>query len=313
MHLEHGAITPECVAITFGAAGLGLAAAAVAARRQTRVPGRATLAAGLGALVFAAQALNVPVLPGISGHLVGGALLAWTLGPGIGAWTMAVVLLLQALMLGDGGLTSLGANVLNMALLPSALVALARRMTSANSSGWRTQAIAGLVAATSVPLAALLIVGETAAFRPAVELAGWSDFSGRMLATHLWIGLAEGGLTLGAIACLARLERAPARAPSWATLAAACLAVVLVPWSSTLPDGYEAAVEQAGWQRVLADSSGWIVETQATIANFCLSHAPEQLVVALAAILTGAGALIISLWGQNPGGAVRYSAAGHPQ
>ena len=313
MHLGNEALTPECAAITFGAAGLGLLAAAFAARRQPREAGRATLAAGLGALVFAAQALNVPVLPGISGHLVGGALLAWTLGPAVGAWTMTAVLLLQALMLGDGGLTVLGANVLNMALLPSALVALARRTASANSGEWRTQAFAGLVAASSVPLAALLIVGETAAFRPATELVGWSDFAGRILAMHAWIGLAEGGLTLGAIVCLTRLEQASARSASLATLTAGALAVAMVPWSSTLPDGYEAAAEQAGWQRLLAEGGGWLANVQASIADFCLGVASEQIVIALATLLTAAAALIISFWAQSPGGVSRYSAAGHVQ
>src|SRR5262245_45383505 len=156
MHLGNGAITPECVVLTMSATAAGLATAAAAARANLNRD-KLLLAAGLGGLIFAAQAVNVPVWAGISAHLVGGVLLARMLGPGLGACTMALVLALQALVLGDGGVAALGANVLNMALLPAGLVALANRRSTA-----ATAALAGL----AVPLAAALIVLETALFRP---------------------------------------------------------------------------------------------------------------------------------------------------
>jgi ABC-type Co2+ transport system permease subunit len=77
MHLGNGAITPECVAITLSAASAGLGLCAWSARREARPLSKLGFAAGLGAFVFAAQAVNVPILPGISAHLVGGVLLAW--------------------------------------------------------------------------------------------------------------------------------------------------------------------------------------------------------------------------------------------
>src|SRR5262245_21331456 len=100
MHLGNGAITPECVALTMCGGAAGLAAAALTLRREASRE-KLLLAAGLGSFVFAAQALNFPVWAGISAHLVGGVLLAWTLGPGLGAWTMALVLTVQTLALGD--------------------------------------------------------------------------------------------------------------------------------------------------------------------------------------------------------------------
>ncbi len=63
MHLGNDAITPECVALTLGAAGTGLAAAAIGMRREPLSRQKLALAGGLGAAVFAAQAINVPVLP----------------------------------------------------------------------------------------------------------------------------------------------------------------------------------------------------------------------------------------------------------
>ena len=60
------------------------------------------------AFVFAAQMVNFPVLPGVSGHLLGGVLSAVMLGPWGGAFVLAAVLLVQALLFADGGITALG-------------------------------------------------------------------------------------------------------------------------------------------------------------------------------------------------------------
>ena len=123
MHLGNGAITPECAALTYGQqrrpdwrlVRRRCERSGVSRAKSCNWPRR------LGCLVFAAQAINVPVAPGTSAHLVGGVLLAWLLGPGLGAWTMALVLAVQAMLLGDGGMAALGANVLNMAILPAGM------------------------------------------------------------------------------------------------------------------------------------------------------------------------------------------------
>ena len=250
MHLGNGAITPECVVLTVSAGAAGLAAAAAAARADLVKRDKLLLAAGLGALVFAAQAVNVPAWAGVSAHLVGGVLLASLLGPGLGACTMALVLAVQACLLGDGGVAALGANIVNMALLPAALVALAKG---------RSTIVMALLAGLSVPLAAGLIAIETALFRPAAELAGWSSFAALLIGTHLWIGVLEAGCTAGVIAALSRLTEPAAMQPRYALRTAAwCLAAALVliaiwPLSSGLPDGYEASALASGQERLLAD------------------------------------------------------------
>ena len=71
----------------------------------------------MAAFIFAAQMLNFPVMGGTSGHLLGGVLAAVMLGPYAGAVTISVVLIVQCLIFQDGGLTALGANILNMALI----------------------------------------------------------------------------------------------------------------------------------------------------------------------------------------------------
>jgi cobalt/nickel transport system permease protein len=257
MHLANGAITPECAVLTYGAAATGLAASAAFARRESLTAEKFLWAAGLGALVFAAQTVNVPIWPGISAHLVGGVLLAWILGPSVGALTMAAVLAIQSLALGDGGIAALGANILNMALLPAILVAMARRLIEANPLR-NQETTAGLTAALAVPLAAALIVLETSIFRSNTQLTGWSGFATAMIVTHLWIGLLEGVVTVALVAALSRLTAHATfgikpRPAIYCLLAAMLLTVAGWQWSSSLPDGYESAAINSGQQHLLSE------------------------------------------------------------
>jgi cobalt/nickel transport system permease protein len=246
MHLGNGAITPECVALTYGSAVAGLSAASVAIRRTGLTAGKLEWAAGLGCIVLAAQAVNVPVAPGFSGHLIGGVLLATLLGPALGTWTMAVVLAIQAVLLGDGGVAAWGANVINMALLPAAMAALGQRLGHISVGSRRALAITGVFAAIAVPAGAALIVAETTLFRSAGEMAGWTTFAAAMFWTHAWIGLLEGMATVALVAAIAPVVAPCNRERSWRMAflgggAALAIAALLLPISSGLPDGYEAA------------------------------------------------------------------------
>jgi cobalt/nickel transport system permease protein len=80
---------------------------------NTRIP----LLGVMGAFVFAAQMINFPVGVGTSGHLVGGALLAYTLGAAPAVLVMTVIIAIQAFVFQDGGVLALGANVFNMAVV----------------------------------------------------------------------------------------------------------------------------------------------------------------------------------------------------
>lgn len=71
----------------------------------------------MSAFIFAAQMLNFPVIGGTSGHLLGGVLASVLLGPYAGAIVLACILTVQCLIFQDGGITALGANILNMALI----------------------------------------------------------------------------------------------------------------------------------------------------------------------------------------------------
>ncbi len=71
----------------------------------------------VGAGIFAAQMLNWPIPGGTSAHFVGGAIAGILLGPYAGCLSMVSVLTIQCLVFGDGGITALGANIFNMAIV----------------------------------------------------------------------------------------------------------------------------------------------------------------------------------------------------
>lgn len=251
MHLGNGAITPGCAAVGFAAATAGLGLAAVTIRKMG-LDRRQMLTAGvLGAGVFAAQMINVSILPFSSAHLVGGVLLAWVLGPALGALTMAVVLALQALLLGDGGAMALGVNVINMGLMPAGLVAVARYWLKKDAGLTGRALTAGGLGGLAVFAAAGLILGEVYLFRTPGQLTGFAAFAGQMLGIHAVIALAEAVLTVGLLSVLSaltlsgeiRLSRPRLVGTGLVSLGLVTLAL---PLASRMPDGYEASAERSG-------------------------------------------------------------------
>jgi ABC-type Co2+ transport system permease subunit len=137
----------------------------------------------------------------------------------------------------------LGANIINMAILPAASVAFLKQQAHLRESNIGVAIASGL----SVILAAALIVGETALFRPAADLSGWPAFAAQMLAAHVWIGLFEAAISLAVLSLVASFSRRYASRPALLGIATlALLAAMFLPLSSSLPDGYEAAAEASG-------------------------------------------------------------------
>ena len=120
MHIPDAVLDPRVAALTgvVGAAGLGYGLKAVEGQLKERTT---SLMGMMAAFIFAAQMVNFPVGPGVSGHLLGGVLAAVMLGPWAGAVVIAAVLIVQCFLFGDGGLTALGANFVNMGLIGSVL------------------------------------------------------------------------------------------------------------------------------------------------------------------------------------------------
>src|SRR6188472_2021225 len=119
MHIANGIVNGP-VSAAFGGIALAALSVAVAKGRADLDDRLAPMAGLVAAFIFAVQMLNFPVLPGVSGHLLGGALAAMLVGPFVGALCVSVVLVVQCLLFADGGLTALGLNITNMALLGTA-------------------------------------------------------------------------------------------------------------------------------------------------------------------------------------------------
>lgn len=128
--------------------------------RDANAQKMAYLGAG-SAFSFLIMMFNVPTPGGTTAHGVGGALIALLLGPQYATVAVSVALLLQALLFGDGGLITFGANCFDMAfVLPFAawgLYALLRRVLR---SGWGERAATFLAGYVGLTLAALCVALE---------------------------------------------------------------------------------------------------------------------------------------------------------
>ena len=199
MHIPDGFLTPEVAAVcavpAIGAVGYGLRRAS-RELDERRVP----LLGVTAAFVFAAQMLNFPVAGGTSGHFLGVALAALLLGPWLASVVLAVVLGVQSFVFADGGVTALGANILNMgvigALVVGGLMVGAQRVLPQRRGAFL--AVAGVGAWLAV------MAGATAT---AVELA----ISGTvplgtvlpaMLGVHTLIGVGEAVITVAAVSAV---------------------------------------------------------------------------------------------------------------
>jgi len=173
-------------------------------RAATELDDRVAPLAGLtAAFVFAAQMVNFPVAGGTSGHLLGGALAAVLIGPWAGTIAVAVVLVVQALLFADGGLTALGLNVLLISIVPAfvgyATFKVARTVLPTNAGG--VGLAAGVGAFVSVPVAAALF-SVLFAVGGAVDLSFGTVLSA-MVGVHLLVGIGEAVITASVVTAVA--------------------------------------------------------------------------------------------------------------
>jgi cobalt/nickel transport system permease protein len=157
---------------------------------EEKIPIVAVLAAG----IFALQSFNLPVSMGTSGHLVGGALAAIVLGsPFAAVFILALVLIVQGVLFGDGGITTMGANIINMGVIGGFV------------GFYSFKGVMGMT--KSMPLAAFLAAWLAClipALAASVEMfaAGTFPLVAGMMAMgiyHAIIGVVEGVVTVGVI------------------------------------------------------------------------------------------------------------------
>ena len=259
MHVPDGLINAG-TSIGAGVAAAGGLVTAVRGKLEA-LDSRLPLAGLTAALIFALQMLNFPVLPGVSGHVMGGALAAILLGPRLGMMAVSVVVIVQAVLFADGGLTALGINVINMAILTTL-------------SGWvvfrvfATLRVPGLLAAAIASWAS--VVASAGGFVLEYSIGGTGGVDAGtllppMLGVHAVIGIGEGLITAAVLGAVAARRpdivvgfggaKAGARGLSGRTAggfvlggmaAAAALIVFLAPLAAPTPDGLEAVASDIG-------------------------------------------------------------------
>jgi cobalt/nickel transport system permease protein len=194
VHVPDGFLDAPTSVATGVVAASAVAVSLLGARRE--LDDRTAPMAGLVAtFVFAAQMINFPVGAGTSGHLMGGALAAVLVGPWTAVLCLSVVLVVQALLMADGGVTALGTNITVIGIVTvvvgwGVFVILRRLLPSRTSLVAPAAAVAALV---SVPAAALAFTGLFAVGGNApVDMGAVLT---AMLGWHTVIGIGEAVVT----------------------------------------------------------------------------------------------------------------------
>jgi cobalt/nickel transport system permease protein len=262
VHIPDGFVNlPTAVAT----GGVAVSAVAYSLRRTGREMGDRTvpLLGVTAAFIFAAQMLNFPIAAGTSGHFLGATLAAILLGPWAATLVMTAVLLVQALGMADGGITALGANVLNMGVVA---------VMAGYGFFWVLKRIlphsrTGLMVAAAVA-SWFSVVGAAAAASAELATSGTMPLGfalPAMVSVHMIIGLGEALLTtaiLGAVlaarpelvrgfAGAGMPERTTSRSQVWsfvvgAIVVAAALALFIAPFASHAPDGLQRVAAGTG-------------------------------------------------------------------
>ena len=200
MHIPDGFINAP-TSLAAGAVAAGWVGVSLRRAAQTLQERQAPLAGLVAAYIFAVQMLNFPVAAGTSGHLLGGVLAAVLVGPWAGCICVAVVLVVQSLF-ADGGLTALGLNITNMAVVGVfggwAVFRLLRRALPATKTS--VVVASGIAAGVSVVLAASAFVLEYAIGCAGIAPVG--TVFAAMVGVHTLIGIGEGiitALTVGVV------------------------------------------------------------------------------------------------------------------
>lgn len=311
MHAPDGFLNAGTAVVT-GVISVVVVGFALRQSRQQLKDKAIPLAGITAAFIFAAQMFNFPVAAGTTGHLLGGALAAILLGPSVGTIVVTIVVVVQALAFADGGLTALGYNVLNMAIIPAyggyAVFRVFRRMFPQTSGG--VIGATGLAAWASVVMSAVAfsiqwLFGATAP-------VSFDDVFVAMVGVHALIGIGEGlisALAVGAVLAsrpdlvygardleqsqLAETKVGTRTFVLGGVLVALVFAAVVSQFAVDNPDGLESVAEETGFiesaeDHALADS---IFADYATagISNETLSLAIAGIVGTVVTLLVAAG------------------------
>ncbi len=213
----------------------------------------------MSALIFVLQMINFPIAAGTSGHLLGGALAVIVLGPSLGIICISIVVVIQSLLFADGGLSALGINVLNMAIITSLVgwltISLWKKFFGeANISILSGSIVAGIL---SVVFSSIAFVFEYALGGTVSVPLGSVLIA--MLSSHLLIGLGEGIITALIVSLLLRVRsdlvyvktnenKENNKSSFYGLFIFLLLCLTLAtPYASSSPDGLESVANDFGF------------------------------------------------------------------
>jgi cobalt/nickel transport system permease protein len=203
MHIPDGYLSPAtCAALYGGAAPFWYVALK---RVQTALHTRlAPLLSLFAAFCFVIMMFNLPLPGGTTGHAVGIGLAAVVLGPWASMLAVSIALIIQALFFGDGGITAIGANCFNMAIVGSLVSYAVYRAVAGRAAitSSRRVVAAGLAGYTAINVSALF-----AAIEFGIQPLLYRDASGAPLYCPYPIGITIPAMMIGhlTIAGLAEL------------------------------------------------------------------------------------------------------------
>lgn len=245
MHIPEQMMNGAVCPVTAGIAVTGLALAGYAALKTKKKPSPFLFAA-VAAFIFAAQMLNFPIGGGTSGHYLGAAFAAIALGTPFGILAMALIVALQAVVFSDGGLTVLGANIVNMSIVGAGLAGILYSMFFRKNEN----ALSRLSGVFFVSFLSVIAAASLCSFELSISTAGSAgDIFSAMMKPHSLIALAEASATVVFAAVFSGIKL-QSNDRMWnkslIILAAFIMALILSPFASSFPDGLESAAENLG-------------------------------------------------------------------
>lgn len=206
MHIPDGYLGPTTYATMFAATVPFWAIASARLNKTLKAKQAPYLALG-AAFSFIIMMFNIPIIGGTTGHATGAALIAILLGPWAAMISVSVALIIQALLFGDGGITAIGANCFNMAVLGVFVGYGVYRLIAGNSElTSRRRLTAGALAAyvslnvsalaTAVQLGIQPVLEKTADGQPLYSPFPLKIAVPTMALEHLLFGFVEAAVTV---------------------------------------------------------------------------------------------------------------------
>jgi len=167
MHIPDGYLSPQTYIPLFGAAA-PFWIISLRKIKKTVKENYIPYLAMSAVFSFLIMMFNVPIPGGASGHATGAGLIAILFGPWAAILSVSIVLIVQAFIFGDGGITSIGANCFNMAVvMPFVSIIIFKLVNGKTYSGWRFKLGAFLAGYFGI-LAAAMITAIQLGIQPVI-------------------------------------------------------------------------------------------------------------------------------------------------